>query len=150
MNYTPAILPKDADGLVRFLASELPRIADAINEKSKRLWYASAILTPTQLTLSTNDWAPAGLAGALVVRISASGAINLTGIKNPETGTPRLLFLTNIGTQTITLKHGSASSVAANRFALPAAADRLLTQNAGALLQYDITDSVWRLLALAL
>lgn len=147
MNYTPSILPSKVEDLLPFLNRELQQIATAIAEKSPRLWYATAILTPAQLTINTNDYAPQGLEGALWLRLSASGPINLTGIRNPEAGTPRILIVSNVGTQTITLPHASASSSAAARFNLPAASSKALTQNSGIMLGYDVTNSVWRSLA---
>lgn len=144
MNYTPAILPKDAAGLVKFLAEELPRIAEAINEKSKRLWYASAILTPAIITSDQDDYAPVGLAGAAWVRLSSNAARYITGLKNPVAASPRLLVLTNVGSYALTLSHAYSGSTAAARFAFPGAAEAVLLPGASMVIGYDITSSLWR------
>ncbi len=147
MNYTPSILPSKPDGLIKWLAEELPRIAAAINEKSNRLWYASAILTPTTLAADQNDYAPPGLEGALWVRLAASTPVYITGLKNPEAATPRMFLVSNVGSQPITLSHASTSSAAVARFNFIGAGEIPLLKDAGLILLYDPKVSVWRALA---
>ncbi len=144
MNYTPSILPSTIDGLLPFLNRELRLIQTAIAEKSPRLWYSSAILTPAVIAADQNNYAPPNLEGALWLRLSASGAYFITGLKNPEVATPRLFFLTNIGTFSLTLQHGSTSSAAAARFSFLGSGDLVLLQGATVLLGYDPTSLVWR------
>lgn len=112
----------------------------------------SAVITPSALTVSTNDWAPTDIAGAYAVRVSSTGAIDLTGIYTGGTGdTPlpgsnapgRELLLVNIGANTITLKH-DATSTAAYRFLCPGSVDFSLTANTCASLWYDTTSARWR------
>jgi hypothetical protein len=148
VNYTPSILPKDPKDLLTWLARELPKIAASINEKSKRLLYATAILTPTTLAADQNDYAPAGLEGAAWLRLSATVPVNITGLKNPEAATPRMFLVSNVGAQPINLVHASTSSGAAARFNFIGAGDVPLLQNAGTVLIYDPVLSVWRALAL--
>jgi hypothetical protein len=147
VNYTPSILPSDLKDLLAYLNRELQQIASAIAEKSNRLWYLSSILTPAQITGNTNDYAPPGIEGALWLRLSASAPFNITGFKNPEAGSPRLLIVSNITAATITLVHASGSSAAAARLNLPGAANRALTQNSGMIIGYDPSTLVWRSLA---
>jgi hypothetical protein len=147
VNYTPTILPTSLEGLLPWLARELQTIAFTINEKTQRLWYSTAILTPAQLTGNTNDWAPPGLEGALWIRMSANGSYNLTGLKNPEAGTPRMFFLTNVGTNNITMIDSSGASAAAARFALPNGTNQVMGRNDSALIAYDTSSSLWRALS---
>lgn len=148
MNYTPSILPKDPKDLLTWLARELPKISSAIAEKSNRLWYSSAILTPAVLAADQNDYAPAGMEGALWLRLSSSTPVYITGLKNPEAGTPRMFLVSNVGSKAISLAHASTSSAAAARFNFIGAGDLTLLQNAGTVLIYDPILLVWRALAL--
>lgn len=112
----------------------------------------SAALTPSALTVNTNDYAPTGIDGTYAVRLSATGAVDLTGIYTGGSGdTPipganapgRELKLINIGANTITLKH-DATSTAAYRFLCPGSVDFSLTANTVVDLWYDTTSSRWR------
>lgn len=147
MNYTPGSAPKRPDDLPSYLTRELQRIAASATEDAQRLMFISAILTPAQLTGSVNDYAPTGLNRATWVRLDASTPLNITGLKNTTAGKPRWLFLSNISANTITLVNASASSAAANRFALPGAANLAITRNMGVILIYDISSAVWRSLS---
>lgn len=104
---------------------------------------ADSVISPAQLTANTDDYDPADLATSGVLRITASGAINLTGIA-ADSGNSWLLLI-NSGTNTITLKH-DVTSTAANRFYCKGAADYALTSRSSALLFYDSTSSRWRVL----
>lgn len=72
---------------------------------------ASGTAGSVTLAASQNDWSPP--AGD-TVNITATSAINITGITSAATGTKRLLY--NVGNFPITLVSESALSVAANRF----------------------------------
>jgi len=97
-------------------------------------------ITPTQLTANTNDYNPANGLFTSVWRISSNGAINLTGIQAGTSG--QRITLCNVGTQTITLKNQSASSVAANRFT-NSGGDVTLSANGVKFLVYDTTVPTW-------
>lgn len=103
----------------------------------------SGDITPTALAANTNDWAPANLATAAVIRMSASAAYNLTGLTGGADG--RIITLINIGINTITLMDASTSSTAANRFALNA--DLPLAAGHAIVIQYDSSSTVWRKIA---
>jgi hypothetical protein len=75
----------------------------------------SGTLSPAQIVANQDDYNPAGLATANVLRISSDAARNITGIQGGASG--RLLTVENIGNFPITLKH-EVTSAAANRFAL--------------------------------
>lgn len=101
----------------------------------------TGITTPPAMTTNTNDYGPAALSSSTILRISSTVAVDLTGIISQTNGT--ILVLDNIGSQVITLRNQSASSLAANRFLI--GADIPLTANQGILLWYDSTSTAWRL-----
>lgn len=104
----------------------------------------TGVLTPDTLDASANNYDPGGLTGspdtATVIRLQASTAVNLTGLKGGVDG--RVVFLYNIGANNITIKDESGSSTAANRFAL--AADIVLATDESLMFIYDGTASRWR------
>lgn len=101
-------------------------------------------ISPTQLAANTDDWAPTGFSTASVIRLSTDASRNLTGIAAGADG--RAVFLFNIGSFNLVLKHNTTSS-AANRFATPGSVDYALLPGAGALIIYDSTSSLWRVVA---
>ena len=98
-------------------------------------------ISPTQLSANTNDWAPTGLATASTIRVSTDASRDLTGLTGGADG--RVIVLHNVGAQNLVLKDESASSSAANRFAL--SGDRTLAGDSSCILQYDSTSSRWRI-----
>lgn len=103
--------------------------------------FVRSALTPTQLTANTNNWAPTNFATATVIYFSADAPHDLTGLAG---GTPgRVVVLINVGAQTVTVKHGSGSSSAANRFQLPGGADMAVGGDASIRLIYAPGD-LWR------
>jgi hypothetical protein len=101
-------------------------------------------ISPTELSGNTNDWAPTGLADAAIIRASASGAYNLTGLTGGADG--RTIVLSNVGaTYSITLQH-DVTSTAANRFYCPSLSDLTLPPGGSVLLIYDSTISRWHIL----
>lgn len=103
---------------------------------------AATVLTPAVLAVNTNNYAPTGFAAASIVRLAASAPVDLTGITASSTNVIKLLA--NVGTQTITLKHASGSSSAANRFRGPSAADVSLTASSTVQVWYDTASTVWQ------
>lgn len=100
-------------------------------------------ITPTDLAADENDYAPAGLSGCSGMRLTATGAARtITGLTGGETG--RLLLVHNVGALDIVLADESASSTAANRFALNAAVT--LKADQSTLLQYDAISARWRVI----
>lgn len=102
----------------------------------------SGDISPTQLSANTNDWAPTGIDAATVIRASTDASRNLTGLTGGRDG--RLIVLRNVGSNAIVLKDSDANSTAANRFDF--GADITLAAKQHALLQYDATDSRWKML----
>ena len=103
----------------------------------------SGDISPSQITANQNDYNPSGLANASVLRLSTDASRNLTGLQGGSDG--RIVVIQNIGSQNLVLQSESASSSAANRFALYA--DVTLGANQCAILQYDTGASRWRALA---
>ena len=100
---------------------------------------SSVPLSPTALAANTDNYNP-GTARHL--RLSASSAVNLTGIVAGVDG--QELFIWNVGTtNTITLKH-QVTSTAANQFFTTTGADLALAAGKCAIAMYDGTTSRWR------
>jgi hypothetical protein len=103
----------------------------------------SGVLTPTTLAASANDYAPTGHADTYLFRISASAAVNLTGLAGGVAG--RKVTLTNVGANNIILSHDSASSTAANRWYGANNASVTLRPNGTVEAIYDNTSQRWRI-----
>lgn len=108
--------------------------------KSTTAFALDAALTPAALSTDQNDYNPGSLAGANVLRLSASQAVNVTGLAGGASG--RVLVVHNTGSFSIVLKSQSSSSTAANRFAFDA--DVTLAADQSVTLRYDATSSRWR------
>lgn len=102
----------------------------------------AGIISPTQLAANTNDWAPTGLSGAVIIRMSTDASRNLTGLTGGADG--RLMIIENIGTHDVVFKDLVTSS-ASNQFSL-GGADVTLTAKKTLLFFYDGTLSKWMLI----
>lgn len=100
-------------------------------------------LSPAQITADQNDYDPAGLSAASVLRLTADAPRRITGLAGGADG--RLLSIVNGGSNPLVLANANASSSAVNRFDI--AADLLIAPSEGAILIYDTTSSRWRLLS---
>lgn len=108
-------------------------------------FYGRAIVSPSQITSNQNDYTPAGLSTAGLLRLASDAARDLTGIAAPAQPAALdtcFLRVANVGSFNITLKDESSSSTAANRFAL--LADLVLRPEEAVTLLYDA--SRWRVL----
>lgn len=105
---------------------------------------AQGATAKAQITSNQNDYDIGAKTGASFA-ISSDAARDITGILATSVADGTLLFIQNVGSFTITLKDESASSTAANRFALTG--DIALMPDAGVILQYNATSSRWRALA---
>ena len=102
----------------------------------------TGIIEPAALASNTNDWSPTGIATASTIRMSASAAgVSITGLLAPATD-GEIKILENVGSFAITLPPASASSAAANRFAIPK--PLVVGPNTAVVLKYDTGDSRWR------
>ncbi len=100
-------------------------------------------LSPAQITADQNDYDPAGLAGASVLRLTTDAPRRITGLAGGAEG--RLFSIVNCGSNPFVLANANAGSSAANRFDI--AADLRIAPSEGAILIYDATSSRWRLLS---
>lgn len=117
------------------------RAAQLINDLTiQRTLIMQGDVTPSTITSDQNDYAPASFSTAATLRLSTDASRNLTGLAGGAAG--RVVRVSNVGSFSLVLKNASASSIAANRFAI--GADITLTANTGVLLQYDGTTSNWR------
>jgi hypothetical protein len=103
----------------------------------------TGIISPAQITVNTDDYAPTGLATATILRVSTDASRDLTGITAGASG--RRLLLVNVGAFDLVLVH-DATSTAANRFLCPGSANFTLNANDSVSLWYDITSTRWRVL----
>ena len=97
--------------------------------------------TTAAIVANQNDYV---LTGSAFQRLNCTTASDITGIAPPTGGAHvdgRMIRLVNVGTATVTLKHNSANSTAANRMFVSSAADKALAVNAWADLVYDATDN---------
>ena len=99
------------------------------------------VISAATLNADANDYAAGD--GANVLRLTASTAVNITGFSGGSAG--RILFLYNIGSNTITLKNADTGSSAANRFDI--GEDFAIRASHGAAIQYDATSSRWHIAA---
>jgi hypothetical protein len=97
-------------------------------------------ISPAQLVANTNDWAPTDFYKAALVRASTDASRDLTGLLAQPGG--RQVVIVNVGSFDLVLKDESASSSAANRFALNG--DITLAPDHGCALIYDGTSARWR------
>lgn len=100
----------------------------------------TGVISPTTIGSSQNNYNPTGLSTAAVLRLSASVAVNITGLAGGASG--RVLVVHNVGSFDITLVWESASSTAANRFGTPS--NVIIQPGVSVVLQYDATASRWR------
>lgn len=134
----------------QYTASAILTLWEALNDtravERRDFRRASDMLAPAFLTVdagaSVNNL---DLQGASVISFIGSTDQNFTGIRAPETGQSRLVFVQVSGTGTITSKQ-EATSEAANRLTHSAGTDVALTTAKG--LVYVYLASRWRQVAL--
>jgi hypothetical protein len=103
------------------------------------------IISPTQLTVNTNDYAPTNGFTAAIWRISSSGAINITGVLAPTSASSGYqLVIVNVGSQNITFTNNDGSSQAANRILMKGGGNVVLGANNMITIFYDSVTAVWR------
>jgi len=105
-----------------------------------------AYTSSTPTALSTNPTNDLVLTGSAFQRLSSSSALSVTGIAPPSTGSHvdgRLIWLYNVGSFNITLKH-SQTSTAANQFINEGSGDVVLGPGRMVQAIYDSTSSKWR------
>jgi hypothetical protein len=106
--------------------------------------FQTSVLTPAALPPGvTNDYAPAGINNARVLRQANTGAASLGGLAAPFTGGQKLT-IRNLSAANLTLLHESAGNpTLLQRFQLPGAANLVIAQFGFADLWYDGTTGRW-------
>jgi hypothetical protein len=103
----------------------------------------TGVQTPAQITADVNDYAPTNVGIASALRLSTDQANRtITGLVPGSTPGGRLMWLLNTGSYPIIFANESASSTAANRFAL--GVNFSLAAGSTLPLWYDVTSSRWR------
>lgn len=100
------------------------------------------VISPAQITANQNDYTPAGIGSASVLRISSDASRDITGIGGGYAG--MILIVENVGTNLIVLNHEDVLSTAANRFSMPDSNNFTLRDGWSAIFLYDGTTSRWR------
>ncbi len=100
-------------------------------------------LTPAAFGSSQDNYNPTGLATASTLRLASLASLNITGLAGGSDG--RILTLHNVGASNWTLVDESASSTAANRFALTG--NQTISPDTSITIQYDGTSARWRVLS---
>lgn len=106
--------------------------------------FQTSVLTPAALPAGvTNDYAPAGIGNARVLRLANGGAASLGGLEAPFAGGQKLT-IRNLSAANLTLIHESgANPTLIQRFQLPGAANVVIPQFGFADLWYDGVTSRW-------
>jgi hypothetical protein len=104
----------------------------------------NSVISPSQITANQNNYAPADLQTANVVRLNSDASRNITGLSTASATKVAgwVLTLHNVGSFDIVLKNEDAASTAAYRFAL--GADVTIGAGRSHTLIYDSTSSRWR------
>jgi hypothetical protein len=138
---------QDDDFSIRYLLASTWTKALGISPTTGATSFYSQILlggviSPTTLTATTVDYAPANLAQANILRVSTNAARSITGL---TTGVPgRVLALMNVGSNELDLENESGTSAAANRFSL--GSNLAIPAGGSVLLVYDGVASRWRVM----
>lgn len=135
----------DADGTfaMRVAAATVTIIVDASLNARQQL---TQVTSPANLTASQNNWQPAGTSAVPTnVRFTANASLSLTGLTAGLSG--QRMTLWNVGSNSITLAHESASSTTTNRFRCPGATNFTLRADGAVDLWYDPTSARWRVCA---
>jgi hypothetical protein len=101
----------------------------------------SGVISPAQLTANQDNWAPTGCDLATAIRASTDASRNITGLSCSQAD-GMVITLHNIGSNDMVIVNESASSTAANRFAV--GSDVTLTAGLSYSFRYDGTSSRWR------
>jgi DNA-binding CsgD family transcriptional regulator len=99
----------------------------------------TGVISPSQITSNQNDYNPTGIASASVLNLSSDALRSVSGLAGGAEG--RVIALVNTGSQIISLLNESASSTAANRFAL--GSDLAIGAKQATILRYDGTAARW-------
>jgi len=130
------VLSNDGAGSLSWVA-EGSTIVPAVNSDYTGAGSLS-IATTNDLTFNTN---------ATYFRLSATSNTTLTGINSSGVSNGRLIIISNVGANNITLSHEDVGSQAANRLDLPGGSNVILDTRGTATLIYDAVASRWSLIS---
>lgn len=103
----------------------------------------AGVVSPASIGANQNDYNPANLAVASVLRLTSSASFSVTGIAGGASG--RMLILHNVGANNLVLTHEDAASTAGNRISIQNGFPFLLAPNGSVLVTYDSTTARWRI-----
>lgn len=105
-----------------------------------------AVITPTQINSSANDYSPTGFTTCNMMRLSGSGGSQqITGFAAPSPPYGRLCRLFNIGPAQLNFLHESTDSSANNRIITTTLTTIVLTLDDPGSIWYDVITQRWRL-----
>ena len=132
-----AVLPVSCG--LRFLAGPWLFNADGNATSSD----GDAAVRTAQITADQNDYAPLGMAKAVIIEIESDAARTITGLMIAARQR-RMLWVMNRGNFSITWAHNSSSSAAVNRIAHASSADYEQRSGEVVAFLYDVGSRVWR------
>lgn len=126
---------------------QLLKLADGVLVMNNASLAMSSVISPAQITATTNNYAPTDGRKSYMWRLSSDATVrSITGINSGNTHGERHLLVNLNGSTAMTLAHDSASSTAGNRFYCPNSAAFSLLPNAAVEVVYDNTSSRWRVM----
>lgn len=99
------------------------------------------VISPTTVTVDTNDYNPTSLSTANTLRVSTDALRAFTGLQGTASG--RIVVWINVASFNQILRHENTGSIAGNRFNI--GGDILLLPGQQVVLIYDNTSQRWRL-----
>lgn len=118
-------------------------VGDLRNDGSGGLSWGPTVITPAQITVTANDYAPTGWSTATLVRVSGDSDFEkITGLSAGAGG--EVKTLTNVGSYCLYLAPEHTGSSAANR--ITHQEEVILWPGSSCQLLYDATSSRWRVL----
>lgn len=100
------------------------------------------VLTPTTLAANIDDYSPPNLHLNLIIRMSSSLNIDLTGLDSTLVASGQMFHLVNVGDFDIKMMNNNFNSLAANRFILQT--DETIKPDNAATIWYDIINARFR------
>jgi hypothetical protein len=98
-------------------------------------------LNPPIINVSQNNYNPNGLSSTILLLLSSSVNINITGLMAPSPKSTQLIAIFNIGSKTISIIDNSSSSDPDNRFNI--GTSKNLQHDEGLFLIYNDINSKW-------
>jgi hypothetical protein len=131
-------IKKEAGDATRDATNTLWSVLNAVDATQRRgIRKAQEFFQPRTLTFAhTANMNNYDHANSTLLVFTGTAAVDLTGIKAPESNKSAILILHNMGTGTITVKHNSGSSIAENRISMSAGVDFSLATGKSLILAY--------------